>query len=173
MYFLKKNLLNIIIWTLALGVVGTAVNFFIPPSSTTYEEYYTLESGLEPNTIANLNIQFNETVNKASDNILVAAADGQSGSDILHLTITTEPGINYNSIQAQAMDILAEDVVLTPDSTAPNVYETQNDALKIIIILLSLLIGAGIGIVTALSNRNISTEEDIEHYLGERTLGTF
>src|SRR5699024_2703531 len=136
-------------------------------------EDYTLESGLAPDTIANLNIQFNDAGNKASDNILVAAADGQSGSDILHLTITTEAGINYNSIQAQAMDILAEEDVVTTDSTAPNVYETQNNALKIIIILLSLLIGAGIGIVTALSNRNISTEEDIEHYLGERTLGTF
>ena len=78
MYFLKKNLVNILIWTLAFGVLGTAVNFFIPPSSTTYEEYYTLESGLEPNTIANLNIEFNETVNNASDNIPVAAADGQS-----------------------------------------------------------------------------------------------
>src|SRR5699024_3450156 len=139
----------------------------------TYEEYYTLQSGLEPNTSATLNIQFNETVNKASDNILVAAADGQSGSDILHLTITTQPGSNYNSIQAQPIEIPAEEVGLPHDSTAPNVYETQNDALKIIIILLSLLIGAGIGIVTALSNRNISTEEDIEHYLGERTLGTF
>ena len=173
MYFLKKNLVNILIWTLAFGVLGTAVNFFIPPSSTTYEEYYTLESGLEPNTIANLNIEFNETVNNASDNIPVAAADGQSGSDILQLVINTEAGINYNSIHAQAMDILAAEGVVTSDSLASNVYEAENGVLKIIVILLALLIGAGIGIVTALGNRNISTEEDIQHYLDERTLGTF
>ena len=79
MYFLKKNLVNILIWTLAIGVFGTAVNFFIPnPVQRTKNIIH--ESGLEPNTIANLNIEFNETVNNASDNIPVT--DGQSGSDI-------------------------------------------------------------------------------------------
>src|SRR5699024_12803278 len=124
-------------------------------------EDYTLESGLAPDTIANLNIQFNDAGNKASDNILVAAADGQSGSDILHLTITTESGINYNSIQAQAMDILAEEGVVTTDSTAPNVYETQNNALKMFIILLSLIIGVCMCIVSWLCNRIIRNDEYI------------
>lgn len=173
MYFLKKNLVNIIIITLAFGLIGTVVNFFIPPSSTTYEEYYTLESGLEPNAIANLNIQFNESVNNASNNVQVVHVEGQSGSNKLGLTINTESGISFASIKAQAIDIMAEEGVVTLESNGLNVYESQNDALKIIIILLSLLIGAGIGLVIALGNRNISTEEDIQHYLGERTLGTF
>jgi len=173
MYFIKKNLLNIIICVLAFGVIGTAVNFFIPPSSTTYEEYYTLESGLEPNSIANLNIQLNETVNNASDNIRVASVEGQSGSDMLKLVIGTESGINYNSIHAQAMDIIAGEGIVTADSAGLNTFETANTALKLIIILISLLIGAAAGIIIALNNRNISTEEDIQHYLGERTLGTF
>ncbi|CAD2077644.1 hypothetical protein GCM10007275_06780 [Jeotgalicoccus coquinae] len=173
MYFIKKNLINIIICVLAFGVIGTAVNFFIPPSSTTYEEYYTLESGLEPNSIANLNIQLNETVNNASDNIRVASVEGQSGSDMLKLVIGTESGINYNSIHAQAMDIIAGEGIVTADSAGLNTFETPNTALKLIIILISLLIGAAAGIIIALNNRNISTEEDIQHYLGERTLGTF
>lgn len=173
MYFLKKNLVNIIIITLAFGLIGTVVNFFIPPSSTTYEEYYTLESGLEPNAIANLNIQFNESVNNASNNVQIARVEGQSGSNKLGLTINTESGISFDSIQAQAIDIMVEEGVVTTESNGLNVYEAQNDALKIIIILISLLIGAGIGLVIALGNRNISTEEDIQHYLGERTLGTF
>ena len=173
MYFIKKNLLNIIICVLAFGVIATVVNFFIPPSGTTYEEYYTLESGLEPNSIANLNIQLNETVNNASENIKVASVEGQSGSNMLKLVISTESGINYNSIYAQAMDIIAESGIVTADSSGMNTFESPNTALKVIIILISLLIGAVVGIFTALNNRNISTEEDIQHYLGERTLGTF
>ena len=173
MYFIKKNLLNIIICVLAFGVIGTAVNFFIPPSGTTYEEYYTLESGLEPNTIANLNIQLNTSVNNASENIKVASIDGEASSNILQLEINTEPGIEYTSIQSQVMDLLSEEGLVVSDSTVFELYETQNTALKTIIILISLLIGAAVGILTAMNNRNISTEEDIQHYLGERTLGTF
>lgn len=173
MYFLKKNLVNVLIWTLALGVLGTVVSFFIPPSSTAYEEYYTLETALEPNAIANLNIQFNETLNQSSENVQVAQANGQSGSDMLQLVINTEAGINYESIHAQAADIIAEEGIVTVDTAGANVYDTENGVLKMIIILLSLIIGAGIGITTALGNKNISTEDDIQHYLGERTLGTF
>lgn len=173
MYFIKKNLLNIIICVLAFGVIGTAVNFFIPPSGTTYEEYYTLESGLEPNSIANLNIQLNETVNNASENIKVANIEGQSGSNIVKLTINTEAGIEYVSIQNQVMDLLTEERMVITDSKVFEMYSEQNTALKLIIISISLLVGAAVGIITALNNRNISTEEDIQHYLGERTLGTF
>lgn len=173
MYFIKKNLLNIVICILAFGVIGTVVNFFIPPSGTTYEEYYTLESELAPNTIANLNIQLNETVNNASENIKVADVKGQSGSNILQLTINTEAGIEYVSIQNQVMDLLSEEGLFVSDSTVFEMYAEQNTLLKVLIILLSLLIGAAVGIMTALNNRNISTEEDIQHYLGERTLGTF
>lgn len=173
MYFLKKNLLNIIICVLIFGVIATVVNFFIPPSSTTYEEYYTLESGLEPNSIANLNVQLNETVNKSSNNIKVAGVEGQSGSNMLKLVISTESGINYKSIHAEAMDVIADSGIVTSDSHGLLTYETANTALKTIIVLLGLLIGAAVGIVTALNNRNISSEEDIQHYLGERTLGTF
>ncbi|WP_213810174.1 hypothetical protein [Jeotgalicoccus sp. WY2] len=173
MYFIKKNLLNIVICILAFGVIGTAVNFFIPPSGTTYEEYYTLESELAPNTIANLNIQLNETINNASENIKVADVTGQSGSNILQLTIHTEAGIEYISIQNQVMDMLTEEGLAVSDSVVFEMYTEQNTLLKALIILLSLLIGAAVGIMTALNNRNISTEEDIQHYLGERTLGTF
>lgn len=173
MYFIKKNLLNIIICVLAFGVIGTAVNFLIPPSGTTYEEYYTLESGLEPNSIANLNIQLNETVNIASENIKVASVDGAATSNILQLEINTEPGIEYISIQNQVMDLISEEGLVVTDSTVFELYETSNTLLKGIIILMSLLIGTAVGVVIALNNKNINTEEDIQHYLGERTLGTF
>lgn len=173
MYFIKKNLLNIIICVLAFGVIGTAVNFLIPPSGTTYEEYYTLESGLEPNSIANLNIQLNETVNIASENIKVASVDGAATSNILQLEINTEPGIEYISIQNQVMDLISEEGLVVSDSTVFELYETSNTLLKGIIILMSLLIGTAVGVVIALNNKNINTEEDIQHYLGERTLGTF
>lgn len=173
MYFVKKNILNIIICMLCFGVLATVVNFFIPPSSTTYEEYYTLETALEPNSIADLNILLNESVNKSSNNVHVAELNGQANSNLLSLSITTEAGINYNSIHAQVHDMLFEEGIVVQDNVSQLTYESQNDALQIIIVILGLIIGAVVGIILAVNNKNINTEEDIQYYLNERTLGTF
>lgn len=173
MYFIKKNILNIIICMLCFGVLATVVNFFIPPSSTTYQEYYTLETTLEPNSIADLNILLNESVNKSSNNVHVAELNGQANSDLLSLNITTEAGINYNSIHAQVHDILSEEGIVVQDNVSQITYETANEALQLIIVILGLMIGTVVGIIFAANNNNINTEEDIQHYLNERTLGTF
>lgn len=173
MYFLKKNILNIIICMLSFGVLATVVNFFIPPSSTTYEEYYTLETALEPNSIADLNILLNDTINNSSDNIHVAELYGQTNSNLLQLTITTESGINYDSIHSQVHDILESEGFVITENVSQLTYETSNEALQIIIVMLGLIIGTVVGIILAVNNNNINTEEDIQYYLNERTLGTF
>ena len=173
MYFLKKHILNIIICMLVFGVLSTVVNIFIPPSNTTYEEYYTLETTLEPNSIANLNIALAESVNEASDKVELVSVDGQANSDILNLTITTETGLDYESIKAEAMDVLSEEGFTTGEELSSKTYITENTELKMMIILFGLFLGGIVGIIRAAADNNISTEEDIEHYLNERTLGTF
>src|SRR5699024_11180707 len=126
MYLLKKHILNIIICMLVFGVLSTVVNIFIPPSNTTYEEYYTLETTLEPNSIANLNIALAESVNEASDKGEVVNVDGQANSDILNLTITTETGLDYESIKAEAMDVLSEKGFTTGEELSSKTYITEN-----------------------------------------------
>jgi|SRR5699024_6022200 len=173
MYFLKKHILNIIICMLVFGVLATVVNIFIPPSNTTYEEYYTLETTLEPNSIANLNIALADSINQQSDKVEIAKVDGQANSDIINLTMTIESGFNFESIKSQVMDVLSEEGFTTSEELTTNSYSTENNELKMIIVLFGLLIGGLVGVLVALTNNNVSTEEDIEHYLNERTLGTF
>lgn len=173
MYFIQKNLLNVLIVALTFGVMGTVINFFVPSSSTTYEEYYILDGELSPNAIANLNIELNKTINNNSDTIKIAKAEGQTNSNMLQLTINAEAGMSYSSIQKQVMNLLAEQNITVSDSEIYKIYSEKNVLLKLIIILLSLLTGTVIGILSALNDRNISTEEDVQYYLGEKTLGTF
>src|SRR5699024_7012064 len=94
-------------------------------------------------------------------------------SDILNLTITTETGLDYESIKAEAMDVLSEEGFTTSEELSSKTYITENTELKMMIILFGLLIGGIVGIIRAAADNSISTEEDIEHYLNERTLGTF
>lgn len=173
MYFLKRHILNIIICMLGFGVLATVVNFFIPPASTTYEEHYTLETALEPNSIAETNIHLNEAVNITSNSVQVAEVEAQANSDILTVNITTEAGLNYDSIDAQVQDILGQEGIVVQESLGSTSYETANVAIQLLIVLLGLIIGALVGIIYAVKDNNISSDEDIQYHLNERTLGTF
>lgn len=171
MYIVKKNLSNIIICILIFGLLGTIVNLFIVPQSSTHEEYYTIESTLEQNTIANLNVELNNSVNNISDSVKVAEVSG--GGNVIGLNIVTASGINYESVRAQTLDVLNNQGITLSDNISTNIYEEENNILKIAIILLGLIIGLVLGLIVAVKNKNISTEDDIQHFLGERTLGTF
>lgn len=171
MYIVKKNLSNIIIFILIFGLIGTVVNLFISPQTSTHEEYYTIESTLEQNTIANLNIELNKSVNNISDNFKVAEISG--GGNVIGLKLVTASGINYESIRAQTLDVLIDEGVVLGENLSENIFEAENNVLKTVIILFSLLVGLVVGLIIAVKNKNINTEEDIQHFLGERTIGTF
>src|SRR5699024_1122738 len=172
MYFLKKNALNVIIFVLIFGVIGTLINLVIPAASYEYEEHYTIEGDVSPNTSGELNTLLNENVNNQSIE-KTALISQQPGSNILQLNIHTDSRSNIEAVKTQVDNIISEQGYSVVDTSGANIYQVENNALKIFIIVLSLFIGLIIGLVVSLLNKNISTDEDYEYYLGEKTLGTF
>lgn len=172
MYFLKKNALNVIIFVLIFGVIGTLINLVIPAASYEYEEHYTIEGDVSPNTSGELNTLLNENVNNQSIE-KTALISQQPGSNILQLNIHTYSRSNIEAVKTQVDNIVSEQGYSVAGTSGANIYQVENNALKIFIIVLSLFIGLIIGLVVSLLNKNISTDEDYEYYLGEKTLGTF
>lgn len=172
MYFLKKNSLNVILFVLIFGVIGTLVNFVIPVQSVDYEEYYTLEGDVTPNTSSELNVLANEQIN-ADYPVKAVEATHEAETNILELNIHATNREDVDIIKSQFDTIITDEGYTISDTGGANVYETENTFLKVFILVASLFIGLIIGIVVSLLTRNISTEEDFEYYLGEKTLGTF
>ena len=172
MYFLKKNALNVIIFVLIFGVIGTLINLVIPAGSYEYEEHYTIEGDVSPNTTGELNGLLNENVNNQFIE-KTAEIKHQPESNILQLNIHTDNRNNVDAVKSQVDNIISEQGYSVSATNGANIYQVENNALKIFIIVLSLFVGFIIGLVVSLLNRSISTDEDFEYYLGEKTLGTF
>lgn len=172
MYFLKKNALNVIIFVLIFGVIGTLINLVIPAGSYEYEEHYTIEGDVSPNATGELNALLNENVNNQFTE-KSAVISHQPGSNILQLNIHTESRSNIDAVKSQVDNIISDQGYSVAGTSGANIYQVENNAFKIFIIVLSLFIGFIIGLVVSLLNRSISTDEDFEHYLDEKTLGTF
>lgn len=172
MYFLKKNALNVIIFVLIFGVIGTLINLVVPAGSYEYEEYYTIEGDVSPNATGELNASLNDNVNNQF-NEKAAVITQQPDSNILQLNIHTTDRNNVDAVSSQVNNIISEQGYSVTDISGSNIYQLENNALKIFIIVLSLFVGLIIGLVVSLLNKSISTDDDYEHYLGEKTLGTF
>lgn len=172
MYFLKKNSLNVIIFILLFGVIGTLINFVVPVQSYDYEEYYTLEGNVDPNTSAVLNALANEQIN-SDYTVKAAEVSHEEGSNVIGLNIHAEDREDIGGIQSQFDDILTGEGYSIESTSGADIYETENTFLKVFILVASLFIGLIIGVVVSLLTRNISTKEDFEYYLGEKTLGRF
>lgn len=172
MYFLKKNSLNVIMFILLFGVLGTLINFIIPVQSIDYEEYYTLEGDVPPNTSSILNTMANEQIN-AESSVKTVEISHDAGSSMIQLNIHTNSRDNIEGIKSQFDSILSDSGYSVSDTRGMNIYETENTFLKVFILVASLFVGLVIGIIFSLLTRNISTEEDFEYYLGEKTLGSF
>ena len=172
MYFLKKNALNVIIFVLIFGVIGTLINLVIPSGSYDYEEHYTIEGDITPNTSSELNALMNENINNQFTE-KTAALSHQPGSNRFELSIHTDDRGDIDAVRSKVNNIIDEQGYSVGGTAGANIYQVENNALKIFIIVLSLFVGFIIGLVVSLLNRNISTDEDFEHYLGEKTLGTF
>ena len=172
MYFLKKNALNVIIFVLIFGVIGTLINLVIPAGSYEYEEHYTIEGEISPNTTGELNALLNENVNNQFIE-KAAAVTHHPESNILQLNIHTDSRSNIDAVKTQVDNIISEQGYSVSEASGANIYQLENNVLKIFIIVLSLFVGLIIGLVVSLLNKRISTDEDFEYYLGEKTLGTF
>lgn len=172
MYFLKKNSLNVILFILIFGVIGTLINFVVPVQSYDYEEYYTLEGEVQPNTTSVLNTLANEQINVNHPEKAVEV-NHETGSNMIQLNIHANNQGDIETIKSEFDSIVTENGFVVDDTRGVNIYETENTFLKVFILVASLFIGLIIGVVVSLMTRNISTEEDFEYYLGEKTLGTF
>lgn len=172
MYFLKKNALNVIIFVLIFGVIGTLINLVVPAQSYEYEEYYTLDGEISPNTGSSLNALLNDNVNNQFVEKVVNV-NHDFNSNILQLNINTGNREDIDAIKTQTDEIILGQDYTIIDSNGANTYQIENTGLKITIIILSLFTGLVIGVVISLLNRKISTDDDFEYYLGEKTLGTF
>ena len=172
MHFFKKNGLNIIIFVLIFGVVGTLINLVIPTQSYDYEEYYTLEGDISPETVGALNIIANERVNSEFP-VKTVEIEQEAGSNIFQLNIHTDNSDYIDPIQSQFESTLNDEGYTVNDTSGANLYRMEHTFLKAFIVVISLFAGFVVGTVSALLNRNISTEADFEHYLGEKTIGTF
>src|SRR5699024_1191628 len=94
-------------------------------------------------------------------------------SNILQLNISTNSREDISTVKSQVDNIIADQGYIISETNGANSFQTENTSLKIFIIVISLFVGLIIGLVISLLNRNISTDEDFEYYLGEKTLGTF
>src|SRR5690625_439641 len=88
MYFLKKNALNVIIFVLIFGVIGTIINLVVPAGSYEYEEYYTIDGEVSPNMSGTLNVLLNDNVNNQFVE-KTATVSHDSNSNILQVNINT------------------------------------------------------------------------------------
>lgn len=172
MYFLKKNALNVIIFILIFGVIGTIINLVVPAGSYEYEEYYTIDGEVSPNMSGTFNALINDNVNNQFVE-KTAMVTHNANSNILQLNISTNSRDDISTVKSQVDNIIADQGYIVSETNGANSYQTENTILKIFIIVLSLFIGLIIGLIISLLNRNISSDEDFEYYLGEKTLGTF
>jgi len=102
-----------------------------------------------------------------------ATVSHDSNSNILQVNINTNSQDDIGTVKSQVDNIISDQGYIISETNGANTYQTENTVLKIFIIVISLFVGLIIGLVISLLNRNISSDEDFEYYLGEKTLGTF
>src|SRR5699024_7738973 len=162
MYFLKKIALNVIIFVLIFGVIGTIINLVVPAGSYEHEEYYTIDGEVSPNMSGTLNALINDIVNnQLVENTAMVSHD--QISNILQVNINTNSRGDIGTVKSQVDDIISEQGYIISETNGANTFQTENTSLKIFIIVISLFVGLIIGLVISLLNRNISTDEDFEY----------
>lgn len=172
MHFLKRNGLNIIIFILLFGVIGMLINMLMPASSYEYEAYYTIEGEVSPNTSGELNILMNENVNNQFVEKTVKI-EHYYPSNIIQVNIDVRDRSIIGPVISQVNELITGQGYSMSEMGGSNIYLHENTMLKIFITIFSLFIGLIVGLLVSLLNKNISTDEDYEHYLTEKVLGTF
>lgn len=171
MYFLKRNLLNILIWMLLFAVVAVVFNILVPSHSYSYEEYYEV-NGLEYEAIANVNIELNDTVNQEYSHKaveLVRYGDTEFVQLLMHEVPRDDISVIRNDVQRL---LIAESADFT-DGQGIAVYFNGGYLTKFIVIATMTVIGLIVGLALSLRRNNLRTEEDLEAMINEKTIGTF
>lgn len=171
MYFLKKNLLNILIWMLLFGVIAVVFNILVPSHSHSYEEFYEV-NGLEYETIAEINIALNDSVNQEYGHKAVEVVR-YGETEYVQLLMHEVPQNDISSIRNDVQRLLIAEADDFSDGHGIAVYFNGGYLTKFIVILSMMMVGLIVGLALSTRNTNIRTKEDIEEYLNEKTIGTF
>src|SRR5699024_7148372 len=120
MYFLKRNALNVIIFVLIFGVIGTLINLVIPSGSYEYEEHYTIEGDITPNTSSELNALLNENINNQFTE-KTAAFSHHPDSNKFELNIYTDDRGDIDAVRSQVNNIITEQGYSVGETAGANI----------------------------------------------------
>lgn len=172
MYFLKRNFKTIILYVLALGLIGTILAYFIVGNTYDYKEYYSLSESFSTTQEDELSIKLNQEVN-SQFNTRAATIDYSTESQYLSLNIESMPGDDVSTIKKQFDELLVNMGVEYEEGIDVTIDNNSNNILKTSIIVVSVILGIILGLIHGLRNKRIETDEDVKYYLDEKPLGTF
>jgi len=172
MYFLKRNFKTIVVYMLSLGVIGTIVAFFIVDNTYNYEEYYSLSEPLSTTQEDELVIKLNQEVNSNFDNRL-AALNYSPDSQYLQLAISGATSDEISSIRTKFNEILDNNDVSHQENIDTTITPDNQIIFKIIIIISGLIFGLMLGYIHSIMDKRVRTDEDVDVYLNQKSLGTF
>ncbi|CAM2897193.1 hypothetical protein GCM10007176_03740 [Salinicoccus roseus] len=167
MYFMKRNLTTISIFTLLAGCIGTLAAAFMLPDTYDYEAFYTLRNEISDSTLEEMETGLTESMDIPPGYLAINRREEQVVLEVLGQRPETAA-----TATSRFETIMEERVIIY---TSGKVLESENDReqLRALIILISIIAGLFVGIVYAALNRRIMTDEDVKRYLGEKTLGRF
>lgn len=172
MYFLKRNFKTIILYILAMGLIGTMIAYFLVGDTYDYEEYYSLSEPFSTTQEDELSIKLNQEINAQYEK-RVASISYSAESQYLSLNVNEMPADDVSQIKNQFDSLLDEMGMEYEEGINTNIESTSNILMKVIIIAISIILGSFLGLMHSLQNRRIETDEDVKYYLNEKTLGTF
>ena len=157
---------------LSLGVIGTIITFFIVDNTYKYEEYYSLSEPLSTTQEDELVIKLNQEVNSSFDNRL-AVLNYSPDSQYLQLTISGSTSDEISSIRTQFNEILDNHDVSYTENIDITITPDNQIIFKIIIIILGLMFGLILGVIHSILDKRVRTDEDVDVYLNQKSLGIF
>jgi len=172
MYFLKRNFKTIAVYMLSLGVIGTIVAFLIVGNTYNYEEYYSLSEPLSTTQEDELVIKLNQEVNSSFDNRL-AVLNYSPESQYLQLTISGATSDEISSIRTQFNGLLENSDISYKENIDKTITPDNQIIFKIIIIILGLILGLILGVIHSIMDKRVRTDEDVDIYLNQKSLGIF
>lgn len=172
MYFFKRNFKTIILYILAMGIIGTMIAYFMAGNTYDYEEYYSLSEPLSTTQEDELAIKLNQEVN-AELGERAASIEYSPESQYLSLDVESVSEDEVSNIKNQ-FDALLDDSGIGYEEGVNITIDANSDiVMKVIIIAASVILGFIFGIIQGIRNRRILSDEDVKYYLDEKTVGTF
>lgn len=172
MYFFKRSFKTIILYILAMGIIGTMIAYFMVGNTYDYEEYYSLSEPLSTTQEDELAIKLNQEVN-AELGERAASIEYSSESQYLSFNIKSVSEGDISNIKNQFDTLLDDSSIGYEEGIDITVNVNSNTVMKVIIIAASVILGFIFGIIHGIRHRRILSDEDVKYYLDEKTLGTF